>query len=333
MAMTLTVAQSLTLQLMTPVLLLGFGVLALRVAPEPGTSARTATWFMAGVTFASDGAVATVHALLAVAAVFAGEGTTFFDVYLRFVPPGNDARSMVVLGFALALAWVVLLGRPAPGRRAIVAGAAALLVAGFVVGLFEPPLGSGGDHFVVMSYFGAATAVLLFAALYRAMVRKSIDWLLWIALALYAVRKAISSNIQIVLAWFGFGGGWAPPIRSIMWAGLVSAVVMLACSVLRLRAKRVVELRIGPPPYHHPGHRLLAWASFLFSPRDVDEVIEPAITDMWVEYSDALIAGHPAHARWVRVRGTYGILATVALLIAARSGRLLVTVWRLISKT
>jgi hypothetical protein len=238
MAMSHTVAQTLTLQLMAPVLLLSFGVLALRVAPEPGTSARTAAWFMAGVTFASDGAVATVHALLAVAAAFAGEGTTFYDVYLRFLPPGNDARIVVVFGFALALAWVVLLGRPAPGRRAIVAGAAVLLTAGFVVGLFEPPVGSGGDHFLVMSYFGAATAVLLFAALYRAMVRESIDWLLWVALALYAVQEAISSNIQGVLSWAGFGGGWAPPHRAMLWVGMLSASAMLACTARRLAIAR-----------------------------------------------------------------------------------------------
>jgi hypothetical protein len=217
---------------------MGFGVLALRVASEPGTPARTAAWFMAGVTFVCAGAVATVHALLAVAAALAGEGTTFYDAYLRFMPPGNDARSVVVLGFALALAWVVLLGKPAPERRTIVAGAAGLLAAGFVAGLFEPPVGAGGDHFSVMSYFGAATAVLLFAALYRAMVRESIDWLLWIALTLYAVQEAITSNIQMVLSWAGFGGGWAPPHRAILWVGVLSGFAMLACTARRLAIAR-----------------------------------------------------------------------------------------------
>lgn len=238
--MSMAVAQTLTLQLMAPVLILGFGVLALRVAPEPGTSVRTAAWFMAGVTFASDGAVATAHALWAVAAVFVGKGTAFYDAYLRFLPPCNDARIVVVFGFALALAWVLLLGRPAPGRRAVIAGAAVLLAAGFVAGLFEPPVMEqrGGGHFSVMSYFGAATAVLLFAALYRAMVRESIDWLLWVALALYAVQEAVNSNIQGVLSWAGFGGGWAPPHRAMLWVGMLSASAMLACTARRLAIAR-----------------------------------------------------------------------------------------------
>jgi hypothetical protein len=238
MAMSLAVAQTLTLQLLTPLLRVGFGVLALRVASQPGTSAHTAVWFMAGVTFVCAGAVATLHAVLAVGAALAGEGTTFYDVYLRFMPPGNDARSVVVLGFALAFAWVVLLGRPAPGRRTIVGGAAGLLAAGFVAGLFEPPVGAGGGHFSVMSCFGAATAVLLFAALYRALVRETIDWLLWVALALYAVQEAIISNIQGVLSWAGFGGGWAPPPRAMYWVGVLSAFAMLACTARRLAIAR-----------------------------------------------------------------------------------------------
>ena len=229
---------TLTVQFIAPLLVLSFGVLALRVAPDPGTSTRTSAWFMAGVTFTADGAVATVHALLAVGAFIAGEGTTFYDVYLRFMPPGNDARSMVVLGFALALAWVVLLERPAPRRRAIIAGAVVLLAAGFVVGLFEPPVATGGDHFLVMSFFGAATAVLLFAALYRAMVRETLDWLLWVALALYAVHEAISSNVQTVLSWAGFGGGWTPTTRAMHWAGMLSALAMLACTMRRLSIAR-----------------------------------------------------------------------------------------------
>jgi hypothetical protein len=244
--MTASTAQSLALQLLVAVLILGMGGLSLRVAPEPGTSARTAAWFMAGVTFASEGAVATIHSLLAVAAVLAGKGSGFYDLYLGFMPAGNDARAMVVLGFALALGWVLLLGRPSPGRRTIFAAAAGLIAIGFIAGLLEPPVRQqqGGDHFSVMSYFGAATAVVLFAALYRAMVRETVDWLLWVALALYAVQEAVSSNIQMVLSWAGFGGGWAPPAKTMLWAGLVSAFAMLACAVRRLAIARTG----GDPP-------------------------------------------------------------------------------------
>ena len=240
MAMNAAVVQSLTLQLLVAGLILGFGVMALRVAPGPGTSARQAAWFMAGVTFASEGAVALVHSILAVAAVLAGDRSDFWPVYMRFVPAGNDSRSTVVLGFALAFAWVVLLGRPSPGRRAIVCAAAGLIATGFVVGLFESPVDQqrGVDHFSITSYLGAATAVLLFAALYRAMVRESIDWLLWVALAFYAVKEALSSNVQMVISWAGLGGGWAPTPRISLWVGLVSSFIMLACTVRRLAIAR-----------------------------------------------------------------------------------------------
>jgi hypothetical protein len=97
---------------------------------------------------------------------------------------------------------------------------------------------AGGQHLGLMSLLGAATAMLLFAALYRGLVRDRVDWLLWTALALYAAHEALSSNIQTVIAWAGFRGGWRPSVRSMMWAGLVSTCVMLACSLRRLAIAR-----------------------------------------------------------------------------------------------
>jgi hypothetical protein len=240
MPLTASLVQSLVFQLLVAGLTLAFGLTALKVAPGPGTSAPTAAWFMAGVTFAQEGALGTFHALMAVAAVLAGEGSQLLAGYMRLTPAGNDARNVVVLGFALALGWVVALERPAPGRRTIVAAATALIAAGFVAGLAEPPVESqrGGDHFTVMACFGAATAVLLFAVLYRAMMRESMDWLLWIALAVYAAQEALSADIQSALSWAGFHGGWSPPPRSMHWVGAVSALVMLACAVRRLAIAR-----------------------------------------------------------------------------------------------
>jgi len=240
MAITPSIAQTLALQLLVPMLLLVFGVLALRVAPGPGTSTRTTAWFMAGVTFVMNQAMATAHAALSVVAMLAGRESGLYALVVALLPSGNDARSTLVLGFALALAWVVLLGKPSPPRRAIVAAAVALMAVGFVAGFFEPPVEQqhGREHWSLMSYLGAATAVVLFATLYRAMVRESIDWLLWVALALYAVQQALTSNIQMVLSWAGFDGGWAPPPWTMSWVGLVSALVMLACTARRLALAR-----------------------------------------------------------------------------------------------
>lgn len=232
-------ALTLTLQAAVAVLVLGFGVLALRVAPGPGTSPRTATWFMAGVTFTLEGVVAVIHSTAAIIAML-NQGSPFYRTYLKLMPSGNDARSVLVLGFAMGLVWVLLLKRPWPSATAIYAIACALLVTGFLLGFLEPPVEQqrGGNHFSLISLLGAATTVLLLASLYRGMVNDHVDWLLWSALALYAAREAVLSNIQTVLAWAGLGGGWAPPPRSMMWTMLVSSCVMVACSLRRLAIAR-----------------------------------------------------------------------------------------------
>lgn len=234
-------AQTLALQEVVAVLTLGFGLMALRVAPSPGTSTRTAAWFMAGVTFTFDGGLGTLHSTVAVAAMAAGSESSFYALFMRFSRLGNDARSLLVLGFALGLGWLVLLGGRPPPARPVVAAASVLTVAGFVAGLAEGPPVRAGVHFGVLGVFGAATAVLLFAALYWGMVTERVDWLLWTALALFAAQEALSSNIQTALSWAGFGGGWAPAPRSMLWVALVSVSVMLACSARRLALARAGE--------------------------------------------------------------------------------------------
>jgi hypothetical protein len=243
---TATVVETLALQVVIAVLTLGFGVQALRVAPAPGASVRTAAWFMAGITFTFEGVLVLIHSTAAVVAVALGSHSRFWDVYMKLVPVGNDARSLLVLGFAVGLAWVLLLGRPAPPARAVVVAACLFALAGAAAGFAEPPLQQhhSETHLGLMSVLNAATALLLFGALYRGMVREKVDWLLWTALALYAAQEALSSNIQTMIALAGVQGGWAPPARAMLWAGLVATCVMVACSVRRLAIARAG----GDPP-------------------------------------------------------------------------------------
>ncbi|SOD03921.1 hypothetical protein SAMN05216486_1203 [bacterium JGI 053] len=243
--MDLVVAQILVLQVAVAALTLGFGLLALRVAPGPGTSTRTGAWYLAGITFTLDGLLGTVHASAGAAAMaIAGRGTPFYLEYLRWTPLGDDARTLLVLGFAVGLVWLVLLERPVPARRVVLGSAAGLVVAGAMVGLAEGPLEQGGVHFSVLSLLGAVMGLLMFVALYRGMLRGTVDWLLWTALALYAAHQALSSNFQTALAWAGYTGGWSPPVLGIMWSAMVVACVMLACSMRRLAIARAG----GDPP-------------------------------------------------------------------------------------
>jgi hypothetical protein len=143
-----------------------------------------------------------------------------------------------MLGFAAAVFALVLRGRPSPAPRVAVAGAAGLALAGFTAGLLEPPLDRGGVHFTVLSVVDAAAVILLFAALYRGLLAESLDWLLWSALAVYAVQQAMSSDVQVFLAWAGITGAWAPPHSLLLWTALASVLLMLACTARRLALAR-----------------------------------------------------------------------------------------------
>jgi hypothetical protein len=231
-------AQALSLQLALAGTTLCFGVLCLRVAPRPGRGPRSGAWYLAGVAFTLDGAIALVHNSAAVAAVMAGPGSAFYARFLALTPPGNDARGVLMLAFAAAAFAVVLRGRPVPRPRIVVTGAAACALAGFAAGFLEPPLDRGGVHFTVLSVVDAAAVILLFAALYRGLLAESLDWLLWSALAVYAVQQAMSSDVQVFLAWAGVTGSWAPPHSVLLWTALASVLLMLACTARRLALAR-----------------------------------------------------------------------------------------------
>lgn len=59
--------------------------------------------------------------------------------------------------------------------------------------------------------------------------------------------------------------------------------------------------RISRPP----GLRLSALADFFCSPKTMERVVLPILSDLQTEYFDALAEGKTVKARWIRVRG-YG---------------------------
>jgi hypothetical protein len=92
-------------------------------------------------------------------------------------------------------------------------------------------------HFVVLSAFDAATVILLLAALYLALVRRAFDYLLWIAVAIYAAREVMMVNFMGMLAWFGeldiLLSGHTMLVVSVLAMGL-----MVECTRRRLAAAR-----------------------------------------------------------------------------------------------
>ncbi|HSU14250.1 hypothetical protein [Longimicrobium sp.] len=230
------VVRSLSMQLVFATLTLGFGILALRVAPRPGRNVRLGAWHLAGVTFTTIGAIATVVDVLAIPAAVQGSGR-FFDFFLHASTIGNDARGFAVFGFALALTDMMVRRRPAPPRRVVIWGMVGLLAVGAGVGVLEGAFVGSRQHSVIALVSGA-TVVALFAALYAGMVSNSIDWHLWVALGIYAVREALASVISAARAAGYIANEWKPSAVWIFPLGMASVLVMLWCTLVRLGVAR-----------------------------------------------------------------------------------------------
>lgn len=88
----------------------------------------------------------------------------------------------------------------------------------------------------------------------------------------------------------------------------------------RLRHLRVIQAavavrnvkkgyRISPPP----GNSLRNLAEFFCSPKTMDLVVNPILSDLYVEYCDALQEGREAKALWVRMRGYWSFWTALSL--------------------
>jgi hypothetical protein len=227
----------LSVQAAQALLTLAFGVAALRVCSRPSSGGRICAWYLTGVTFTTSGALATLLNVVAVAAVAAGSKSPVYALSMRLGPPGNDGRGFAVLGFAIAFA-LLCAGRLGELTRPRVAAWVGMpLAVGTVVGAVEGAF-QIDRQYTMLSVVSGATVVVLFIALYAALVRNSADWYLWIALALYSVREALTSITEAARAAGYISKEWGPDPVSILWMGAASMVVMIACTLLRLGVLR-----------------------------------------------------------------------------------------------
>lgn len=224
----------LALQCAMGLLTLAFGVASLRVASRPGRSVRSGGWFLSGAAFTAVGALATCHSVAAVWAVNSGDGSGFYEGYVRSLPAANHSRGLVVLGFTLTLLAMLFRGRTAPQPGSVLGGIVLLLATGTALGMAE---GEYAErlHYTWLSVLSVATAMLLFVTLYRALVTDALDYLLWVALAVYALREALTADL---LAWMGFSEAWQPSPDVTLGIAAGSLVVMLMCALRRLALAR-----------------------------------------------------------------------------------------------
>jgi hypothetical protein len=227
----------LTMQLVFAMLTLAFGVLALRVAPRPGRNLRLGAWQLTGATFTTIGAVATVAGVLAFLAAMRQPGDAYYVLWTRWMTIGNDARGFAVFGFALALADMMARRRSAPSGRVMAGGLVVLLAVGGALGAVEGAFTGSRQHSVIALVSGA-TVMVLFVALYAGMVHNSIDWHLWVALGIYAVREALNSVISAARAVGYLANDWKPSTVWIFVLGMSSVLGMIWCTLVRLGVAR-----------------------------------------------------------------------------------------------
>jgi hypothetical protein len=229
--------RGLAMQLVFAMMTLGFGVLALRVAPRPGRNLRLGAWHLTGATFTTIGAVATAAGVLAIPAAMRHPGDAYYEFWTRFMTIGNDARGFAVFGFALALLDMMARRRSAPAGRVVAWGLVVLLAVGAAVGVVEGAFTGSRQHSVIALVSGA-TVMVLFAALYAGMVHNSIDWHLWVALGIYAVRESLNSVISTARAVGYLAHDWKPPALWIFVLGMASVLAMIWCTLVRLGVAR-----------------------------------------------------------------------------------------------
>lgn len=230
---------TLALQILVALLTLAVGVAALAVAGARGVSgARAAGWRATGLGFAIVGATGVVQTNAAAVAYFAGPGSAVYDAYLSWAPAGNHGRSGAVLVLALLLC-LLSYGRggswlpSAAGMLVLYGGGTAL---GVALGVVQGELRQD-RHYPVEAMLQLGAMLLFLLALLAGAVTSSMDRLLWLLLAVYALHQAISVLWMTALAWDGVGE-WIPRTWILMAVGAALRLVQLGLALHRLRLAR-----------------------------------------------------------------------------------------------
>jgi hypothetical protein len=122
------------------------------------------------------------------------------------------------------------------------------------------------------------------------------------------------------------------PLGTITFALSQSGVLFGLASVSAIRVDRAIgvpaETNVAPPIYVSPGWRLHRLAAWWFSPKTFRLVFEPTLSDMQVEYIEALKVAALHKARWIRLRGYLTFWTHVFAQIPVSLIRMLMLLWK-----
>lgn len=229
--------RTLLLQALSDVLALSFGLLALRVGLRASLiqADHRAAWLLAGSAWGWLGLFGAVHSAWAAYVLRAGPGTEAAETYFRWLMPLDDVRGFLMAGYGLLVLAAGVLRRPVPrGFGAMQAVLLAFAASGVAAGILERPF-DRVSHYQVVAMTAAVTALLLLAGLVLAVVRDGMDYLLWIAVVLYAVREALVNVVLTTYQWLGSEGVWRPAFAAVQWPGVVLYPLMIALALRRLQ--------------------------------------------------------------------------------------------------
>ncbi len=103
---------------------------------------------------------------------------------------------------------------------------------------------------------------------------------------------------------------------------LVFIILFSLCFLPLLRAKR------GGKVYSAPGWRLDHLAKTIYSLKTYEEVFEPTLVDLKMEYPRALIEGL-WKARWVRIRGYWSFWSAVVAQLPLSIMKIIYEIWKI----
>jgi hypothetical protein len=225
------------LQVLFSSLFFAFGVLALRVWRRFGTVRRerpALAWGVTAAQFLLVGGTAVVHSLLAATSVAQGPKSRLFRTMSEWGPPLDTGRGVASVVFGvLMVALLVVHRRHAP--RVAQAAPAVLVVAlaaGTALGWTLPRTGTYGFA-TLLAVMNAATAVVLMAALLAAVQNDGLDQLLWLALAVFALKETVTVSLLAVIALWGVGYV-LPYFHAYSWLHVVLGGVMAGIAARRL---------------------------------------------------------------------------------------------------
>ncbi len=193
------------------------------------------SWQLTGVTFVLIGSSAVLHAGAAIWAFMAGPGTVVYDTYLRWAPVGNHSRTVGVLAYACLLLWVIRSRASLPhGFGPGVSGLLLLgMLTGGAIGWWEGSL-IESRHWSAFAFLNLLSTLLVLAALFGALLNRTMDWHLWLTLAIFALHLAFNVIWFSALAWAGISGVWSPSPWQIQMYAVIAYGLMLALALHRL---------------------------------------------------------------------------------------------------